>query len=181
MRIIETKVFTIDELHGEALAEATRQAAEKYQNIHADISISEIVESARKAAEFFGMKLTDWSVGYYDRNYVQVDIDGYMSKTNDEKNDLVRWLNDNYEAGADGTCPFTGVIYDCYFFDYIKESGGVTYNNLHKIVPEAIDYLVEKSVRDEEAMIENVEYMREYASESGWEFTEYGDFYGYGG
>lgn len=179
MRTIEFNVFTINELKGEALTEATRQAANKYAECN-DHSFSEIIESAKKAAEFFGMNLNDWSVGYYNHNFANVDIDGYMDKSNDDKNELVRWLNDNYVEGADGTCPFTGVIYDCYFFDYIKETGGVTYNNLHKIVPEAIEYLVCKAASDEEKTIEDETCMQEYAGEMSWEFTEEGDFYGYG-
>lgn len=178
MRIIETKVFTIDELEGEALTEAIKQVAEKYL-IYNDHILGEIVESAQKAAEFFHMKLVDWSVGYYNRNYATVEIDEYMDLTNEEKNELVAWLNENYEEGSKGKCPFTGVMYDCYFFDYIKECGGVTYNNLHKIVPEAIDYLVCKAMEDEENTVANDDYMFEYAYELGWEFYEDGTFYGY--
>lgn len=180
MRTIETKVFTINELKGDELEEATKQAADMYAEYN-DHSFEEILESARKAAEHFGMKVTDWSVGYYNRNYIEVDTEGYMELSNDEKNALVRWLHDNIEIGSDGTCPFTGVMYDCYFFDYfMRLPGDVSYNDIHKHIPEAIEYLVDKAVEGEENTIEDDDYMREYVEEMGWEFTEEGDFYGYG-
>lgn len=180
MRTIRFNVYTIDELKEDALPVAMESIIDKYMEYNGEHAFSEIVDSAIEAAKFFGMRLANWSVGYYQPCYTEIDASGYMELSNREKNGLVDWLNENIEEGVKGLCQFTGVTYDSYFFDYVKDAGGVTYNNIYKVVPEAIDYMVSTAARDEERTLEDSEYMREYAKEMGWKFYEDGTFCGYG-
>lgn len=183
MRTIEKKIYTIDELKevsASGYEKAIEAVSEQRQNNFYEFYALEIVNTLEKACEHFHMNLAYHSYGLYEGCFTRVGIEEYFDLSNAEKNYLVKWLNDNMQDGKDGSCPFTGVCYDSYFFDSIIEQvglNGATYNNLHVIVPEAIDDCLRKAVTDEQNSIFNDEDCHNYAKDMELEFTEEGKIF----
>lgn len=178
MRQIKFNVYDIDELSEEAKAKAIEKLREGDDMFW---EVRELIDSIEKASEFFNFEITDYEVGIYeiyDRSYIEVSNDNYMELSNEEKNELVTWLRDNIESGADGTCPFTGVYYDCFFFDYfIRHDVEVTYNNLHKEVANALEFHLWRGVEALSEEHENDERYIEEANANEIEFYEDGRVY----
>lgn len=175
MREVSFKVYDIDEL-GE---EAKEKAIEKLRS-EADFfwEVRELVDSIEKASKFFSFELTDYRVGLYDRSYIEVSNANYMELSNEEKNELVKWLSDNIESGSDGTCPFSGMYFDCYFFDYfIRYDVEVSYNNLHTEVINALEYQLERGIEALEEEHDSDERYIEEANANDIEFYEDGRVY----
>jgi hypothetical protein len=173
-----TNLYTIEELgcanRTTALEAVARMREEDFNEFHS----YDLVKSMTEAAEHFSMAITDYSIGLFDRSHVTVDTYHYMDLDNAEKNELVAWLNDNIEEGAKGSCPFTGVHYDCFFFDYFKKNGPTSYNTIHRDVPKAIVYMMEHVIDLEENSILDDKENEEYAKALDYEFRSDGTYYG---
>lgn len=175
MREVSFKVYDIDELSEEAREKAINELREGDDFFW---EVRELVDSIEKASEFFNFEVTDYEVGLYSRSYIEVSNANYMELSNEEKNELVKWLRDNIESGADGSCPFTGVYYDCFFFDYfIRHGVEVTYNNLHKEVSNALEYQLDRGVEALEEEHGSDERYIEEANANEIEFYEDGRVY----
>ena len=177
MRILETKLYGIDELSGEAKKHAIEETSRHYIESESMFTLDEIINTANEIAEAFDMRITNYSVGFFDRRYIDVDNYRYMEQDNETKNAYVKWINENMKAGVDGACQFTGVCWDAYFFDALMEYEEITYNNFHKIVPQAIEDGVVLAIRSiEDASMDN-ELMYHEAVNNGLEFYEDGSIY----
>jgi hypothetical protein len=173
-----TNVYTIEELgcanRTTALEAVARMREEDFNEFHS----YDLINSMKEAAWYFHMKVTDYSVGLLKESYVSIDIGRYAVLGNEDKNEGVRWINENIEEGVKGGHPLTGTHYDCYFFDYFKEKGPTSHNTLHKDVPKAIVYMLEKAVEGEETLILSDEDNEQYAKENELEFRSDGTYYG---
>lgn len=175
MRTVETKVYNFDELTDGAKIEALAKIREQYDTT---FNMEEVLSTLEKAAEHFSMRVMDYGIGTYNRNFIEIDTEGYMNLTNADKNELVNWLNENIQSGSDGSCLFTGVIYDCFFFDYFMNDGvEVTFNNLHNEVVNGINYAMEKGVESIENEFEDDEYIASFIEANEYEFTEDGQLF----
>jgi hypothetical protein len=172
-----TNVYTIEELGCANRTTALESVARMREEEFNEFGTAELVHSLEKAAEFFHMEITEGEVYIFHNSYVAIDTEGYEGLPNAEKNHLVKRLNENIEKGSDGSCPFTGVHYDCYFFDYFKEKGPTSYNTIHKDVPKALVYMLEKAVEGEETLILSGEDNEQYAKENELEFRADGTIY----
>lgn len=183
MRLYEMKIFTINELENASNSgyhNALTNISQRRQEDFTDSYSYEVVSTLEKITEKFHMTLRDYSIGLFSHSYVRIDTDYYMDLDNESKNELVDWLNDNMEEGKKGSCPFTGVIYDCYFFDEVINLvgfDGVTYNNLHSVVPQAMANALKSIINDEENTVLDDKYNHEYAEEMDLEFTENGEIF----
>lgn len=179
MRTIEKvfNVYTIDELTETAKEKALETMSEWYADDFANHYSEEFLKSAEAFAAKFNMKVTDWSIGLYDRNYITVDTQGYFELTNEERNALVKELNESFESESDGVCSLTGVYTDCYFFDYFTANGKTSYNSIHKDIVEAVDFALRVFVSQEEENSRNEETLKELANRNEREFYENGTVY----
>ncbi len=173
-----TNVFEIAELTGSALEKAVNQIQERRTEDAVEHNIEEFLQSAKKFAGKFGFEITDWSIGFFDYgNSLTVDKDQYFELTNDDKNRLVKLMNDTYKDETDGECSLTGVYTDCYFFDYFKEKKGTSYNTFHKDVPAAIEAALKAFVSDQENDLTDDKYAQQYANDMEMEFLQDGSIF----
>ncbi len=173
--IVKTfEVFELSELKGvnyrNALDAVSRQASEDW----AEFESYELLESLKESAEHFGMKVTDYSIGLYDRSYVKVET-GYFEEEQAEH--AVQWIADNYKEGADGTCPFTGVYFDCFFFDYFVKNGVPTEDNVKDEIVRAIGYMLETAVDNAEKDMMDDDSLLDYAISNELSFLSDGAIY----
>lgn len=137
MRTI-TKTFhvhTIDELKGDALKQALEHVSNRRHQDFVDFAANEFIKSVHVFAKRFGFRLTEYSVGFFDPDtHIHLENVSYFDYSNDERNRLVKELNDSIISETNGACSLTGVYTDALIFDYFKDKGGTTYNDLHKDV-----------------------------------------------
>lgn len=173
------EVFKVTELNGvnyrNALESASRQRMEDW----GEFSSSELLTSMQKAAEYFGLEVVDWSIGIFDRSWIKIDSDRF----DDEQAPFaVEWLRENLKAGQDGSCPFTGVYYDGYFFDYFKDHEMPTGDDPEKVkrvLTKAIIRMMTLAIGDAENSLLSDEDTLEYIDGQELEFTGDGEvFYG---
>lgn len=173
-----TNVFEITGLTGSALEKAINQIQERRTDDAVELYTEEFLKSARNFAEKFGFTITNWSVGFFDyNNFLTVNSDQYFELTNEDKNDLVKLMNDTYKEESDGECSLTGVYTDCYFFDYFKEKKGTSYNTFHKDIPAAMQAALKQFVSDQEQDLTNDEYAKQYANDMEMEFLQDGSIF----
>lgn len=173
-----TNVFEITELKGSALENALNQIQTRRTESAMELYTEDFLTSAKTFAYKFGFEISNWSIGFFDGdNSLLVDSDKYFELTNNEKNKLVKLMNDTYKEEADGKCSLTGVYTDCYFFDYFKEKKGTSYNTFHKDVYSAINAALKQFVSDQEQDLTNDKYTQQYASDMEMEFYEDGSIF----
>ena len=179
MRKIEKvfNVYAINELTETAKEKAFETMWEWYADDFVNHYSEEFLKSAQAFVEKFNMKVTGWSIGLYDRNYIRVKTDDYFNLTNEERNALVKELNESFESESDGVCSLTGVYTDCYFFDYFTANGKTSYNSIHKDIVEAVDYALRVFVSQEEENSRNEDVLKELAEGRELEFYENGTVY----
>lgn len=175
MRQVKFNVYDIDELSEEAKEKAIETLRSEEDFFW---EVRELVNSIEVASKLFNFELTDYRVGLYDRSFIEVSNAVYMELPNSDRNFLVEWLRDNIISGSEGSCPFTGVYLDCYFFDYfIRYDVEVTYNNLHKEVANALEYHLDRGVEALEEEHGSEERYIEIANANEIEFYEDGRVY----
>ena len=176
MRKIETTVYNIDELTGEARNVAISELSEVYSRFVTDLDIPELIQSIGKAGDAFGHALTDYSVGIYAHSYIEVSSDYWDDMDTEDQQAFINILKESAEDGRSGSCPFTGVYYDCFFFDYFKGIG-LTVDNFSYHVINAMDYMKTEGVKSIGSEIESVEVLEDFAEVNGYEFTENGNIF----
>lgn len=173
---ITKNLYTIEELTGvnreNALDSVSRQRMEDFIEFHAE----ELRTSMQEAAERFGMTLRECNISLFDRSMVIVDPTG-LPDDNEQLEDLAKWINVNTDDGTNGACPFTGVFYDCYFFDYFAHNGLAKPDTLREDVTRAIAYMLKYAVKDAEESILDDTQCVEYAMENELEFLEDGTIF----
>ncbi|MFQ3543599.1 hypothetical protein Q7A53_05890 [Halobacillus rhizosphaerae] len=182
MRTIQTKIYTIDELKKEnkqGFENALQNISERRVQSFMDHYSSEMMDTLEAVAEKFYMEIMNYNYDLFSTSHITVNIDDYMELENSEKNNLVQWLKDNLQSGKDGSCPFTGVCYDADFFDQIEQlsNGDINYNNLHVLIPDAIEKTLNKILKYEGDNILNDNDNFRYAQEMELEFLESGEIY----
>lgn len=169
-----TNIYTIDELAGVNRQTALESVAREREETWMEFDSHELVESAKKAAEYYGARVVNWSIGLFSNSSVQVDLDGLELE---DARLLATSINDMTEDGSAGTCPFTGTHFDCYFFDYFKEAGPTNPRAVRRDIGKAIFHMVRKAVQDEEESILSEATNKEYAEDMELEFLEDGTIY----
>lgn len=165
------EVYKLNELKGvnyrNAIEAVSRQRTEDW----IELESHDLVRAMEEAADYFGLRVTDYSIGLFDRSYVSVDR-GYEDK--EREAEMVEYLEAYVPKGTDGLCPFTGVYFDGYFFDYFKEYGIPTTEDVREEIAKAIAYMLERSIDDAERSILDDDYSLTYADEEELEFHEDG-------
>ena len=170
--IVKTiEVYELNELKGVNYRNAVESVSRQASEFWTEFESFELLESMKKSAEHFGMQVTNYSIGLFDRSYVKVET-GCFDEEQAEY--AVKWIADNYEAGADGTCPFTGVYFDSYFFDYFVKNGVPTEDNVKDEIVRAIGYMLETAVDNAENDMMDDGYMLDYASNNELSFLSDG-------
>ena len=173
-----TDVFEITELTGSALENAINYIQEQRTDDAVELYTKEFLKSAKAFAKKFGFSITDWSIGFFHyNNFLTVDSDQYFELTNEDKNGLVKLVNDTYKEETDGKCSLTGVYTDCYFFDYFKEKKGTSYNTFHKDIPAAMQAALKAFVSDQENDLTDDKYAQQYANDMEIEFLQDGSIF----
>jgi hypothetical protein len=118
MKTIETKPFSYSELSPEAKANVIKRESERILNDPVDFTLSDCMDSLKAIASALGLRLTNWSIGPYNRgNYCAVNSDEDGNKAIAR---FVRCLvNHGYsrpkhfkDMQFPGNCGFTGVCFD---------------------------------------------------------------------
>ena len=144
----------------------------------------ESVASLKAFADWFGVKIRDYSLGGSDNwnNHVKWELDRFDQWFELEDVRLWKYLNNNphHLPKLDGSCPFTGYCMDETLLDPIREfMKRPTINEcmtIEKLIGEGIDKFVSAYCADvdysysDEAVAENIE-LNEY------EFTKEGNRY----
>lgn len=175
--VTTTKVYDIEELGHYSKERALRLVAERRHEDFMDFNSNELIESLREAGKHFYVDISNWSFGLFSTNVLRTNNTELVALDDEEKTELVEWLNDNIKSGSDGSCPFTGVCYDCYFFDYFKENGETSLETIDRDIGRALWYALNQAISDEEDSILDDEYNTTYAREMELEFTEEGGLY----
>lgn len=170
---VET-IYKMNELAGVNYRNAIDSVSRLRMEFWGEFNGSELVDSMKKAAEHFGMRLDDYQVGLFTRSYVEVDTLGF----DDEQSPYaVEWLEHNLPAGVDGSCPFTGVYYDAYFFDYFKDNGIPTAKTVKREIVKAIMHMMKAAISTEENSILSDEDTLEHIEANEYEFHGDGTIY----
>lgn len=176
--IKEIETFTIDELTGPARDKAIQHIQEDKLYHFNEWTAEEFAKSIAGFLEKFNCDHGDMCIDLYGHSYIEVLTGNYFEQTNQERNEQVKWLNDNIQSGSDGSCPFTGVFTDCFVFDYfIKEQRETSYNTLHKDVCEAVEYALDAFLDSERENITDESECERYANDMDFEFTADGERY----
>lgn len=191
MRVIEAKVYTLDELSVSAQENAHNEYLARK-----DYDFSEAMDSIKEGLKHFDFKLVDWDIEYYCASNAWFKIE-YTNNyyTENDKEELVgvrlwKYLhNQNFlqyickydrkcKPLLDGNCPFTGVCYDENFLDPIREfvklpSSVINFKDLMKDCVRS----VLKSIEDEYDYQSSFEYFKKEAEDDGYEFYDDGSRY----
>lgn len=146
---VET-IYQVNELTGVNYRNALDSVSRLRTEFWGEFNGAELVASMEKASEYFGMRVYDYQVSLFSRSYIEIDTEGF----DDEQSPYaVEWLEHNLQAGMDGSCPFTGVYYDCFFFDYFKDNGIPTTKTVKREIVRAIMYMMKAAISNEENSI----------------------------
>ena len=182
--IKEFNVYTITELK-ELFPEGYEHAIEKEQEVWSETTFyyetDEFISSIKEILAALSANLEDWSIGIYERSYMCIDLEGYMSLENSERNELVKQFAGMIDKERKGACSFTGVYTDCYFFDglaaYEDSIESLNYNNFHKAIEYAVDFAVSRFQTDLESGYEDNELHEQNLEANDCLFTEDGKPY----
>jgi hypothetical protein len=169
-------IYTLEELTGSnrraALDAMGRDMTEQWNEFTRD----EVGQTMEAVAHHFGMKLDSMCFGLFNGkngNTFKIDTGGFNE---DEVDSLIEWLDNNLQDGQNGSCPFTGVGFDCLFFDYFKKAG-IERDTLKRDIVRAIAYVMEKAVEMGENEVLSDVSIIEYASTMNFEFHKDGKIY----
>jgi hypothetical protein len=169
-------IYTLEELTGPnkraALDAMGRDMTEQWN----EFTSNEVLQTMNAIAHHFGMKLEKWCFGLFNGrngNTFKIDTGGFDE---DEVDSLIEWIERNLEEGVNGSCPFTGVGFDCLFFDYFKKAG-IERDTLKRDIIRAIAYVMEKAVENGENEVLSDTSIMEYASNMMFEFHKDGRIY----
>lgn len=168
------EVYSIGELDGinrrNAITATSNLRVEAWQEFES----GELLQSMQRAAQYFGMGLTDWSFGLFSKSFVQVD----SSLFDDEQAPYaLEWVKENHKEGREGSCPFTGHHFDCSFFDFFGDKVESTEKTIKRDIVRAIIYMMEHVIDFTEADILDDEACETYAEEQGLEFFKDGTIF----
>jgi len=192
MREVTVKLYKFHELSDESKARALDKQREfvNKDTYHMD----EIVDSLKGLFKAAGVKLTDWSLGSYNR-YNHVDFD--MGDAGDLKGPrAMAWIENNllaglrhkapvtvqqhkdykaygYTVGAVNECPFTGICYDMDFLDALLKDvkDGETLKDAFRGLADVCGKLIEDEHEyrlKDSSLIEDIEA-------NDYEYTEDGE------
>jgi hypothetical protein len=196
MKIIETKVYTFDELSDSA----KEKARDWYRKANTSESyyLDEIYDSLKALFKAANITLKDWSLGPYNRgNQVTFDL-GDASELTGRR--ALAWLENNlfaglritahefaknrkdylkygpdYRAGKIKPCPLTGICYDEDYLDALRKSikEGDTLRDAFRNLADVCGRLCEAECeyRDEDEQIDEDIRANEYT------FTEEGELF----
>jgi len=169
MRIIETKVYKIDELSDEAKQNACDYVRDNWHDFypwHDDNT-----KSLKEFAKFLGGKAT-WSIqmsGYGPSSASITDLPYYM----EDEYALSDWIQDN-KATIMECCPFTGFHMDEYLLDpmreYLKDP---TDHTMEQLINRGVTLWVKQYVIDWDDCYTD-EYILDSLESNEYEFTEDG-------
>jgi hypothetical protein len=118
MRIIETKIFTFEELSDKA-----KEKAREWWRQCDDYDFGEAIDSLKKFADYFGITISDYRLdAYAHQSYVRfskqdladnvnIDADGHEIDEILSVNETLKGLISD-DKFLSGNCPFTGMFWD---------------------------------------------------------------------
>jgi hypothetical protein len=131
MRIIETKVYTFDELNDKAKEKALAWWSERYEMLDGD----DIVKSIKEFVGLFHGKLEDWSFDWYGgRSSWKVSLPEEVEEISGFR--LYKWIVNNGVPYKDN-CPLTGMCWDETLLNEVREF--MTYPKRSLTAKELID------------------------------------------
>ena len=216
MREITIKLYTFDELSDEAKKRAheTFLSTGDYWGASGDATAT-----IKKVEELFGIKLSDWEIGSYCPHYPTVTFENsrWCNDALDLKGNRARaylwnnfgkvlltgryyskWHGTKYEHSRfffdrvyDGTCPLTGVCFDCDALDPMAYfCFGVVWNGEKRVpsgrslradnevtvksVIQDCVYSLFKALNADCEASESMDYFAELCEVNGWTFEEDG-------
>jgi len=189
MRVIETKVYSYDELSASAKETALDKTREQCQDI--EFTQSDMLASLQGLFDKCNnITLKDYSLGEYNSYItVKIDVDNYEDfslKRNmawiennllqyiripfyGEKRKELRKYGNHYYAGMIKPCPFTGICYDeDFLYDLIDNiKSGMDLKSSF----EALATTYQKIIQDELQSMQSEEYIRDSFIANDIEFT----------
>lgn len=216
MKEITIKLYTFDELSDEAKKRAHETFLSTGDYWGASIDATATI---KKVEELFGIKLSDWEIGSYCPHYPTVTFQD--SRWNDDELNLKgnraraylwnnfgkvlltgryysKWRGTKYEHSRlffdrvyDGTCPLTGVCFDCDALDPMAYfCFGVVWNGEKRVpsgrslradnavtvksVIQDCVYSMFKAFNADCEASESMDYFAELCEGNGWTFEEDG-------
>lgn len=189
MRTIEKTLYKYDELSDKAKEKALRKHQEDFEFWQG----SEVLDTLKKAIEYYDFKLTDYSIDWRSKACSSVDIkdNGYFVDEDGEdltNEALAEYIRNNYSTYLcpyqkkyrptyEGNCPFTGVCYDEEFLDpirsFLEKPANIT---IDELLEECIDTVLTTAQNEYEACLEE-DYFREECTSNDYEFYEDGTLY----
>lgn len=185
MRTEQVKIYKFDELDDSA-----KERARAWYRGCGDVYSwgDESVESLKKFAEWFGIRIRDYSLGGSDNRSQGVkfdlNVDDWLADEYDETHGmrgvrLWKYLNNQFMLpDLSGNCPFTGYCMDEVLLDAVREFMERPHDvNYTELMTECIDRFVKEYAAEvdyeysDEAVDENI-----LANE--YEFTEDGEHWG---
>ena len=169
MRIIETKVYKIDELSDEAKQNACDYVRDNWHDFYPWHNDNQ--ESLKEFAKFLGGKC-DWSVSLYGPSSAKItDLPCYMS----EEYALSDWIQDNSSVILDD-CPFTGFHMDYPLLQPMRDylNGKVVNKTMEELIEDGCKQWATDYVNDWEYCYTD-EYILDFLESNEYEFTEEGE------
>ena len=173
--IVKTfEVFEMKELSGIARKNAIEATSRQAQDFWGSHEAYELVRSMEKAANTFGLKITSYSLGLFDSAEVVLDSSLFDQE---QAEYAIEWIREHYKKGQDGSNPFTGCYFDCYFFDFFGDELESTPDTILEDIESAIGFMLERAIDSAETDMLDEAYMADYARDNDFEFTADGDLY----
>lgn len=191
MRVIKTKLYTLEELG----KEAQQTALKNYNEQTVEFAWQEEnLESMKKGLEFFNFKLKDYSFDYYcatrggfDIDYSYYEEEEVINTLSGER--LKRYIEINFNTYTcrfsnevketlSGNCPFTGYCADENFLDPIREfmKSKHRQTSFFELMEECVQ-AVAKAIETDYEYSQSMEYFKETCESNEYEFTEEGKQY----
>ena len=182
--IKEFNVYTITELKEmfpEGYEHAIEKEADDWSETGFSFECTDFIESMEAIIENeLGCDIRDWSISLWDRSDINVNIEGYMELSNNERKALISRFKAMLPDEAT-IYDFTGVYTDDYFFrglqDYNENTEELSYNNFHKAIVSAAYYAISSFSSDMEKTYQDKEYHESNLEANDCLFTEDGKPY----
>ena len=175
MRTVEVKLYEFHELSDEA----KQKALDQFRN--REYHYDEIKDTMKKFAEVFDLTIKSWELGYGRGTHISFSCheEDELINHKDLFSHMVEGVPVKYwnQEAQDGSCPLTGVCWDCNVLDplvnFMKDTEDITY---HELMQRCFDSLVEACSND--VLYHCGDEATKYFIEANeYEFTEDGTHY----
>jgi len=178
-----TEIMEMAKHNPEVMDNLKEEAYRDYEETFNMFYSEEAIRTLRAFSDLLETSLTDYSFSLdgYD-THATFNLNAYNELSNEEKNSVIYKLNILYKQDYFSKAELTGVCYDCYIHDLLKEywneeKQSFDFNTMTKLIRNLPTDYAKQVCDDETAGSQDIEHFLDNANINEVEFNEDGTVY----